>query len=275
MKRNNINLVIFTFIAYFIGSNLSISAADYRYKDADIMVTTPSAAKGTVYIEPTNSSDNAKLVYRTKEPGARAQIKGSISTTKRNYAIKITATPKSGYVVDGLYHNNVKTEDSLKNGCPTIVDINVDTIGDPKTNPALKSNYSFNPQIIIRDAEVRFRLAKSKAINITKKGTLKTKLLATPNYQEIEDLTITGTLNVLDFMFLKELANKNLAYLDISNTDVKIIPADCFNGTNLYYIKLPKNLTKIGERAFYNCKCLKEFKIPSSIEELGLNYYKK
>ena len=258
---------------YYTG--LDFSDSDVRYQDIDIKVSTPSSAKGLVYMLPYHEEDTTLLLSRTKTPSTQAYIKGPIGSDYGIYKVQIACLPKKGYVVDGVYQNNKKIK-GLRNGVFSTLSLSniSDTIGDPKTNPRKNSNYKFSPQFSADDVTILFRPAISKTINIAKKGTLKAKLLTIPNYEGIEDLTITGTLNALDFAFLKELANKNLAYLDISNTNVKIIPAECFKGTNLYYIKLPKNLTKIGERAFYDCNKLKPFKIPSSVVDLGIDYYK-
>ena len=46
------------------------------------------------------------------------------------------------------------------------------------------------------------------------------------------------------------------------------IGANAFKGTSIETINIPDTITKIGERAFYECKNLKEIKIPSSVETI-------
>lgn len=104
-------------------------------------------------------------------------------------------------------------------------------------------------------------------VHVASKGTL-SKVLAENDIENAEYLKITGELNDVDFLTLNEMGKNNLVYLDISETDMTVLPNNAMNGTNLRYIILPENLVEIGAGAFYGTN-IKEVNIPETVEIIG------
>lgn len=110
----------------------------------------------------------------------------------------------------------------------------------------------------------------------------------------IGSLKITGPINGTDILFLRKMAGIDenndrtggiLAELDLSDTKIvaggleyyddylteydvigKNMFAECYA---LEKVVLPKNITKIDNRAFRGCESLKYISIPETIEEIG------
>ena len=54
-------------------------------------------------------------------------------------------------------------------------------------------------------------------------------------------------------------------------TSLKVLPSEAFSGcASMTAIRLPKNLTSIGERAFKGCTALKSIVVPSSLRQVGV-----
>lgn len=78
-----------------------------------------------------------------------------------------------------------------------------------------------------------------------------------------------GTLNDNDWASIRTNMT-SLIKLDISDTDVADIPAECFMGKKiLTEIALPKNVKTIGDRAFKNCTLLGTIDLPSTLTGVG------
>lgn len=139
---------------------------------------------------------------------------------------------------------------------------------------------------------------KERSITINKVGTLES-IIPFEESNEITHLTITGTINAVDFNALK-LGFKNLEVLDLSDVYIRNylgkngtagdkillypnngIPAYAFStftdysatGKNsLHRIVLPKKLKSIGKAAFANCQNLSVVVLPSeTVPTLGDN----
>ncbi len=102
-------------------------------------------------------------------------------------------------------------------------------------------------------------------INLTNPGTLSSFL--TPEQKlNIESLTLTGTLNEYDFLFIHEMSH--LKWLDISLISNTSLPDKLFeNNTVIEKVNLPNNLMKIPERIFSGSS-IKECIIPSKVESI-------
>lgn len=107
------------------------------------------------------------------------------------------------------------------------------------------------------------------------------------NLQVVTKLKVTGTFNSYDVMIIR---NKmiNLLQLDLTDANVvandyeyysgchsedNIIGNNMFRELKLTSIKLPKNITKIGNYAFNGCNNLKEVVIHEGLKELGADAF--
>lgn len=144
----------------------------------------------------------------------------------------------------------------------------------------------------------------SKTVNVETPGKLNS-LISANEKSTIMYLSITGTLNVNDFTFIKEMTN--LKYLDISGisntsllsndvtspgvpksiekiilpTNLERIPAEFFSFSNLKSITFPSTLKEIGAYAFSQCvKLSGDLIIPDGVtigtkytyQSYGVNY---
>lgn len=69
-------------------------------------------------------------------------------------------------------------------------------------------------------------------------------------------------------VFYKYLANEDKVVIP---EGVVCISDNAFDGKDLSFVKIPDSVAFIGDYAFYNCKNLKEIKLPSDIYYLGEN----
>lgn len=122
-------------------------------------------------------------------------------------------------------------------------------------------------------------------IHVENAGNIPNMIAASKKYQ-IANLTVTGTINKTDMLFLKEMAGYNtegqLAKLDITNCEIvdalgrpnNIIENNMFGYCKaLNTILLPQKVTKIGESAFSECTNLSMITIPNSVTSIGFNCF--
>lgn len=117
-------------------------------------------------------------------------------------------------------------------------------------------------------------------------GELNTKLTV-GEFSTITDLTLSGSIDARDFLFIRQKMPA-LAAIDLSNVTVAAytgkeglegnvqatFPANAlvssFSGnTSLTSVVLPQSITMIGENAFFNCKNLKSVTMPSALTSIG------
>lgn len=83
----------------------------------------------------------------------------------------------------------------------------------------------------------------------------------------VTKLKVHGSLTSDDLETIKTMTN--CYSIDLSDTDVETIPDEMFSGrTTLVYMALPKNLKKIGSKAFYECVNLEISKFPNTLETI-------
>lgn len=123
-------------------------------------------------------------------------------------------------------------------------------------------------------------------INVPKAGTLKECIAAAgKDYTRIQNLKITGQIEMVDFVFMKGM--KNLSALNLKEVKIMksgdgyyaedMIPIAAFdNGINsdgnvprIYNLVLPDNLKAIGCRAFDNQSLSGSLIIPEGVKEIG------
>lgn len=108
-------------------------------------------------------------------------------------------------------------------------------------------------------------------VSVAKAGTLGDEI-SKSGYrpEEISILTISGSLGDEDFKYIQDRLI-NLVNIDMSNCMATKIPAFAFTQRKyLMWVKLPQQLTAIGDRAFSGCTWLSgEITLPASVEEIG------
>jgi len=103
------------------------------------------------------------------------------------------------------------------------------------------------------------------------------------NMLNVVNLKISGTINSYDILLIRNkmlnlkaldltdaviLPNSH-CYLDNYCSESNVIGTKMFYGLNLVSVKLPKSISRIGEKAFADCDILRECSINSDLEEIG------
>jgi BspA type Leucine rich repeat region (6 copies)/Domain of unknown function (DUF6383) len=115
----------------------------------------------------------------------------------------------------------------------------------------------------------------SKTVNCTS-GALST-LLSDDEKSTVTDLTITGTIDAQDFIFMRynmpKLANIDMGAATIAayqNNLANQIPAGAFNSCyRLTSVTIPNYVTSIGDYAYRSCSGLTGITIPNSVTSIG------
>ena len=105
----------------------------------------------------------------------------------------------------------------------------------------------------------------SQTVHLFSAGTLD-RMISAEDRDIIEELKITGTLNVFDFEFIKTMSN--LKALDLSEADNTTLPASCLAESDIPTVLLPLGLTAISNRAFYQA-AITSIYIPDTVETIG------
>lgn len=94
-------------------------------------------------------------------------------------------------------------------------------------------------------------------------------LTQTENFRDVNELTVTGSLNDEDLSTISSRLTGMYA-LDMSGTDVKAIPNGFMRSKSyLETIVLPLQLESIGSEAFENCKVLENVVLPQTLAQMG------
>lgn len=123
-------------------------------------------------------------------------------------------------------------------------------------------------------------------INVPKAGTLKECIAAAgKDYTRIKSLKITGQIDIVDFIFMRDMTN--LSALNLKEVKIMkrenfgeygydyaedMIPSEAFSMSyvpHLYNIVLPDNLKTIGYSAFVNQSLSGSLIIPEGVKEIG------
>ncbi|MFA5325019.1 MAG: leucine-rich repeat protein [Bacteroidales bacterium] len=113
-------------------------------------------------------------------------------------------------------------------------------------------------------------------INSQKQGDLATQI-STDDYLKVKKLILSGIISNTDISTIKTNF-LSLEYLDISGTNLTVIPYSAFstNGIgmiNLSTVILPDNLTDIYTSAFTNCQRLSSINFPANLKSIGNNSF--
>lgn len=106
---------------------------------------------------------------------------------------------------------------------------------------------------------------------IDKPGNLGTRLnqaLGGKNFQDVELLKIKGTMNSEDWNTVGMLSG--IKAIDFTEADITEIPDEAMDYLkSLSTVMLPNTVTRIGDKAFYNCSNFHQINIPASVESIG------
>lgn len=156
-----------------------------------------------------------------------------------------------------------------------------------KTAPANKKYFevSKNPNPELRTVEIIFSgkeydvsakvsvtqqpaTSMDISVNVPQVGTL-ASVLSQYKLDEVDaiSLKISGVLNDVDFLYIRDIAN--LKTLDLSDVNISQLPNRAFHrSNNVENIILPNTLTTIGESMFFYSK-LKTVFIPKNVETIS------
>ena len=114
------------------------------------------------------------------------------------------------------------------------------------------------------------QLGQSMEVHVDQKGELM-NILESYDYTNIESIKITGEINDVDVVSLRNMSK--LRDLDISGTNLTELPASAFRElTTLKKVILPSTLTLIGGSAFERSG-LQSIEIPANVETIGENAF--
>jgi len=116
--------------------------------------------------------------------------------------------------------------------------------------------------------------ASSLTVNVATPGTLTTAIEQKGvNVTDVSNLIVTGTLNSEDFRVMNKIMTQLYA-VDLSQTTITEIPASAFEGKmQLLSFKAPATIQRIGDKAFYGCKLLKELSFGDQIVSIGVSSF--
>lgn len=88
------------------------------------------------------------------------------------------------------------------------------------------------------------------------------------NSEEVEGITLRGSVNSNDIYFIKEVLT-GVTSVNLKETDMTELPSETFYyNSNLQTIVLPQNLQTIGTSAFYSCYNLTSVTFPSTLRTI-------
>lgn len=124
-----------------------------------------------------------------------------------------------------------------------------------------------------------------QSCEVTKASHLK-DLIRNDKMYLISDLTITGTMNIADLLFLRDMCWRGrLRNLDISDVhfatnqpsavDPYCLPEKAFSYcTSLQNVTLPKDLLLIGKQSFDGCTGLRSIHIPATVRYVDISAFR-
>lgn len=140
------------------------------------------------------------------------------------------------------------------------------TIQPNSTGKARSATISFSDKwgIISETILINQRGGTTQTVNITTGGTLEQTI--GNDSQTIEELKITGTLNAVDYEFLKTMSR--LKKVDLSELSDVTMPEKAFYISEVSTVLLPQGLIAIPDEAFYGSK-ITSIEIPKTVQRIG------
>ena len=110
-------------------------------------------------------------------------------------------------------------------------------------------------------------------IEMAKAGTLGDLVLdLVENFSDVKGITVTGPMNSYDMANIARMTN--LVDLDLTDAQLTRIESSQFNNNDvLQTVRLPKTLTYLGGRAFYDCDALTSVTIAGNITSNNIGSY--
>ena len=248
----------------------------------------------TIAPNETYDSREAEIIFYDKNSAVKDTLKimqvqkDAIIIGKKEY--KISA---NGETVGIELSSNINYDISLPTDCSWIKYVRSNgnrlyfDIEENYSNEIRKGHIIIDsPAILKQDTIQIIQTPKSnwikKTIHLDVAGTLE-NLINSEQLFQINELTLTGSLNDDDFIVLNDMTSKrgNLSYLDLADTDVKSLMNKAFSWTlsesslsdfdsKLISIILPKNCKEIGWEVFDGCTRLQIVSLPSTLEKIGM-----
>ncbi len=260
---------------------------DTYYKDCSVKLSSPSSARGVVYVDINGSRKKSNNPYSQTGPAQVSTLKANFSGSYGYYCY-LYAYPKAGYVLDGFVQksdylaNRTSSTYFLKNSSGKIYRsgdevafAKVSSSTDPTSDPTSSSTYRFSVKETVECYAI-FRTATSQTINVSYPGGVESAVINSSQGIEVDNLIVKGSINATDIKFLcSMIKDHHLVRLDLSGARIDEIPDQAFQGcTSLYEIKLPiSGLLRIGNKAFANCRNMKWFSVPSSVSIVADNAF--
>lgn len=114
-------------------------------------------------------------------------------------------------------------------------------------------------------------------------------MITEDNLSKVVSLNVTGTINSYDIMVIRNMmpylhhldltdatiVANDFGYYEGYHTEDNVIGESMFRALNkLVSVKLPKNVTRIGDWALYDCESLAEVVLPVKLESIGWGAFK-
>lgn len=226
-------------------------------------------------------SNNAASKYTTQTSWQSFNIKSS------GYVVSATYNNEQAGSVIGLnyrfynYNEKVKLTARRKNSNSTLSWLE---------NKAIISTDSIYEFFVTADRKLEAKFARNENLHVTAKGSL-SKLIGKPS--SITHLTLTGNIDAIDIRFIRD-SLRALEVMDIRKSNIQAytgangpcyyvsayneneLPAMAFFTYEAYLgnmylktVKLPDNLTGIGEYAFRNCTKIDSLVLPIHLNTMA------
>ena len=120
-------------------------------------------------------------------------------------------------------------------------------------------------------------------VNVDNSRSALHEVIGEDNLNNVVSLKVTGSINSYDIMVIRNKMG-NLRYLDLTDANIvannyeyytgchtedNVIGNRSFDGLKLVSVKLPKNVTRIGDYAFHKCSHLQEVALPATLKTIG------
>lgn len=245
-------------------------------KDYNVKLSSPSSARGIVYVDKPNGIFSQATIASQTGPAQVSTLKGTFRSVEYYYCC-LLAYPKTGYVLDGFVKasdylaNRTSNNYYIKNSDGKIYKSGEDVPfakvegASPSTSVVPTSVFSTKESI---EYYAIFRPAISQTVTVNTPGKLRDAVMNSVT----DNLIVKGKINNDDISFLKTMVKSyNIVRLNLSEAIIDNIPNNAFyQCKSLYEVKLPATgLVEIGDHAFEGCTSLISCPIPSSVKRIG------
>lgn len=252
------------------------------YRDFHIIVTSgPDSYCGSVRVVPEhNYASREHDITLCTDPAPTAELKANLTARgSEDFTCLLFAYPRAGYALDGFVLKKdyqpgqhmeacyLKDHPGRKLCSGQVFRLGKPSEGDRKRDdPTFANDYRFMPQSTVEIVAV-FREAVAKTVSVTQPGTL-AETIERQEATETDNLTVNGPLNADDLMCLKDMSLRHrLVRLNLSGSQIEVIPENAFRGCPLYEVALPsQGLKRVATGAFDECRGLASCPIPEGVK---------